>query len=190
MKEKSVRYGDIKSDVSFDTMKNGSGRDIWIAYIKIPTTCKENWEIFSAVGYVKRMQKLIEEFVPHLIALNFGNEQLRRVTDPKKPRLPIGDPLVGIDFSSSPNFVRANMSQHDYQNGQTFGLFSFVAFWVGHDKTLRKAVYPMPFVDPTHSVERVCQGLDYGLEELESEMFKESVVLKNLYVYSDCAPGV
>ena len=47
----------------------------------------------------------------------------------------------------------------------------------------------MVFVDPTHSVERVCQGLDYGLEELESEMLKDNVQLKNLYVYSDCAAG-
>ena len=59
------------------------------------------------------------------------------------------------------------MSQHDYQNGQTFGLLSFVAFWVDHNMKLKKAVYPMIFVDPTHSVKRVCQGLDHGLEELE-----------------------
>ena len=47
----------------------------------------------------------------------------------------------------------------------------------------------MMFTDPTHSVERVCQGLDYGLKELELEMAKDNVQLENLYVYSDCASG-
>ena len=135
------------------------------------------------------MQNLLEVVIPHLIALNFGNEQIRRVTDPILPRLPLGDPLVGVDFFASPNFVRANMSQHDYQSGQTFGLFYLVAFWVSPNKKLKKFVYPMVFVDPTHSVERVCQGLDYGLAELEAEMLKDNVQLKNLYVYSDCAAG-
>ena len=84
------------------------------------------------------------------------------MTDPKNPRLRVSDPLVGIDFYSSPNFVRAGMTQHDYQNGQTFGLLSIVAYWVTHDKKLTKAVFPMMLTDPTHPVERVCQGLDYG----------------------------
>ena len=101
------------------------------------------------------MQHLLTDYIPHLIALNFGNEQIRRVTELNSPRLPICDPLVGIDFSSSPNFIRANMSQHDYQNCQTFGLLSFVAFWVDHNMKLKKAVYPMIFVDPTHSLKRV-----------------------------------
>ena len=146
-------------------------------------------DVLSLKSYIKRLQHLLYGYIPHLIALNFGNEQLRRVTDLNSPRVPKGDPLVGIDFSSSPNFARANMSQHDYQNGQTFGLLSFVAFWVDHTLTLKKAVFPMVFVDPSHSVERVCQGLDYGLLELESHMSLDNVKLKNLYIYSDCAPG-
>ena len=139
-------------------------------------------EVLNSTEYMTKMQNLLEVYIPHLIALNFGNEQIARVTDPKNPRLGVGDPLVGIDFSSSPNFVRAGMSQHDYQNGQTFGLLSFVAFWVTHDKKLKKAVFPMIFVDPSHSVERVCQGLDFGLKELEHEIAKENVQLENLYV--------
>ena len=40
-------------------------------------------EILSGIDYEERMRKLVEQFIPHLIALNFGNEQLRHVTDPK-----------------------------------------------------------------------------------------------------------
>ena len=128
------------------------------------------------------MQHHLSDCISHLFARNFGNEQIRRVTDLNSPRLPKGDPLVGIDFSSSPNFVRANMSQHDYQNGQTFGLLSAVAVWVDHTQKLKKAVFSMVFVDPSHSVEHVCQGLDYGLDELESHMSLDKVKLKNLYI--------
>ena len=146
-------------------------------------------ELLSRKGYVSKMQVLLERYVPRLIALNFGNEQLKHVTDPFNPRLPVGEPLVGVDFSASPNFLHGRMTQLDYQTSQTFGVVSFVGFWVTKDKQLKKAVYPMVFVNPTHCTERICQALDCGLQELEKEMMKDKVQLKNLYPYSDCAPG-
>ena len=146
-------------------------------------------EFFNSKEYKCSMQNLLARYVPHLVALNFGNEQLARITDKQYPRLPVGDALIGIDFSALPHFVHGTMSQHDYQTTQTFGLCSVVAFWVTKTDTLKKAVYEMVFTDPTHSTERICQGLDQGLQELEHDMAADEVQLRNLYLYSDCAAG-
>ena len=146
-------------------------------------------EVLSRDVYIAKMQFLLKRYVPHLIALNFGNQQLAKITDPLCPRLPVGEPLVGVDFSASPNFVHGKMTQLDYQTAQTFGVVSFIAFWVTENNKLKKAVYPMVFVNPTHCTERICQALDCGLQELELEMRKDNVQLKNIYLYSDCSPG-
>ena len=119
--------------------------------------------------YVDNMQAMLDKYIVHLIALNFGNKQIARITDPLNPRLPIGDTLVGIDFSASPHFVHATMCQHAYQTTQTFGLVSFVSFWVTISRKLKKTVYQMVFSTVTHCTERICQALDCGLEVLERE---------------------
>ena len=97
------------------------------------------------------MQAVLEKYIVHLVALNFGNKQIARITDSLNPRLPIGDPLVGIDFAASPYFGHANMCQHDYQTTQTFGLVCVVAFWVTPTKKLKKAVYQW-FFPPLRTV--------------------------------------
>ena len=129
------------------------------------------------------MQKLLEKYVPHLIALNFGNEQLARITDKQQPRLPAGDALIVIDFSASPHFFHGSMSQHDYQTTQSFGLISCVAFCVTKDVKLKKAVYELMFTDTTDCTKRICQGLDFALVELQSIMLSDGIELKNLYLY-------
>ena len=138
---------------------------------------------------MKKMQAMLEKYIVHLVALNFGNKQIARITDLQTPRLPIGDPLIGIDFSASPHFLHSAMCQHDYQTTQTFGLVSFVAFWVTHERKLKKAVYQFVFTNVTHCTERICQALDCGLEVLQREMANDQVQLNNLYLYSDCAAG-
>ena len=51
------------------------------------------------------MNTLMKLYLPHLIGLNFGNEQLSRVTDPANPRLALGTPLVAFDFSANPKYI-------------------------------------------------------------------------------------
>ena len=71
-------------------------------------------EVLSKGVYVAKMQFLLK--LSHLIALNFGNQQLAKITDPLFPRLPVREPLVGVVFSASPNFVNGKMTQQDYQS--------------------------------------------------------------------------
>ena len=103
-----------------------------------------------------------------------------RLTDPDNPRLPIGTPLVVLDFSSSPKFIHRYMTQNDYHDGQTFGLMSFVALWtmiekpsIGKTKKfLRKAVYEMVFVNPLHNTNRAMQALNIRLIKVQKDVFK------------------
>ena len=154
-------------------------------------------EVCNKVLYIEKMNNLMKSYLPHLIALNFGNEQLSRVTDPDNPRLPVGTPLVAFDFSLSPKFIHKNMTQNDYHDSQTFGLMPFVAFWTVIEKpstgetkkVLKKSVYEIVFVNPLHNTNRAMQALDIGLMELQKDMSSDHIIIKNLYVYTDCAPG-
>ena len=146
-------------------------------------------EYWPAEDYIEGMQDLLWKFIPHLVLLNFGNEMLERITDPKFPRLPVGHPLIGIDFSASPNFLRLGMNQLDYQESQKFGLISVVSFYVSKKNELKKLVLQELFADITHSTERISQGLDFALAELEDVMEKDGIEITGLYIYSDCSPA-
>ena len=114
---------------------------------------------------------------------------LERITDPKVPRLPIGHPLVGIDFSASPSFLRLGMNQMDYQESQKFGLISVVSFYVTRKNEPKKIVLQELFAEVTHSTERIAQGLDCALTELEYVMEKDGIQITGLYKYSNCSPA-
>ena len=106
-------------------------------------------------------------FIPHLLALNWTNKQLGDITN--NPTLPLNDILVGFDFSQSPKFMRSGMSESDYQEGQQFGLFSFIALWsnyVGRKKVLRKAVFMLVFKDYKHGTNRAMQSFNVYIRKL------------------------
>ena len=146
----------------------------------------------SVLQYKKNLIIDLKIFLPHLIALNWTNKHLGNLTNFVNPLLPVNDILLGFDFSQSPKFIRAGMSQVDYQEGQQFGLFSFIALWskyVEGRKVIRKAVFMVIFKDYKHSTSRAIQSFSLCIKKLIPILRGDDIELKSLIVYSDNAGG-
>ena len=84
--------------------------------------------LLKAKQFVVLVDKFLVVFIPHLLYLNWTATQLKSITDQENPRLPVGDILVGFDFSQSPSFMKSGMGQRHYQQNQIFGLLSFIFY--------------------------------------------------------------
>ena len=148
--------------------------------------------LVKAKQFVALVDKFLGVFLPHLLYLNWTSTQLKSITDQENPRLPIGDILVGFDFSQSPSFMKSGMGQRHYQQNQIFGLFSFSVYWtklVEGTTILRKGVYMLTFSNAKHNSARAQQCFDIGMESLKTDLDKEGIKPVNIFVYTDCCPG-
>ena len=156
------------------------------------STTDLSWLLKSSVlffkEYVEKLQAMLEKYIVHLIALNFGNKPLARITDAVTPRLPVGDPLVAstsqrLQISFSPLCV--SMITRPLKHLVSCLLLR--SGWVlkrNSKSQSTKWFFPTLFSACT---EWICQALDCGLDVLQLELAKDGVQLKNLYLYSVCA---